>query len=261
MVGLGYLKIGAGQIIGEFIGRIVLAFTAMFQAIQKGFTFKSYNKPRIIELAHQYKDFPVYNSLPALADAIGMYIPALFIMSFFGAKEAGFYGITRDILSIPLVLISRNISQVLFERFAAKRNKGLPVYHEVKKLFLYLLASTVPFVLILIVIAPQLFAFVFSEKFYVSGEYTQILAVSYALRFVNGSLTVVFSALERIKVASYWQMYFFFAIVCLGLLKNTGISIKQFLWILMLVESISYIIYLYLCLKVSKEYDNSLQLR
>jgi O-antigen/teichoic acid export membrane protein len=260
MVWLGYLKVGAGQVIGEFTGRIALALTAMIQATNKGFTFKSYHKPRIKELAKQYKDFPLYNSLPALADAIGMYIPGIFISSFFGEAETGFYGISRFVLSIPLVIISRNIAQVLFERFAAKKNKSLPVYHEVKKLFFYLTAATIPFVIILIIIAPGLFAIVFGEKFRISGEYTQILAVAYALRFINGSLTVVFSALEKIKIASYWQMYFFFAIVSLGLLKSTGISVTQFLLILMLVESVSYIIYLYLCLKVSKDYDNSLQI-
>jgi O-antigen/teichoic acid export membrane protein len=258
MVVLGYLKIGAGQIIGEFTGRAALAVTAMFQAMKKGFTFRSYNKQRMKELAKQYRDFPLFNSLPSLADAIGMYVPGIFISSFYGEAETGYYGVTRFVLSIPLIIISRNISQVLFERFAAKKNKGLPVYHEVKKLFLYLTVSTIPFVIILVFIAPQLFSFVFGDKYFISGEYTQILAVAYALRFVNGSLTVVFSALEKIRIASYWQMYFFFAIVSLGLLQNFDVSMKQFLWILMLVESVSYCIYLYLCFKVSKDYDNSL---
>jgi len=258
MVVLGYMKISAGQIIGEFIGRAALALTAMFQAMKKGFTFRSYDNKRIKELALKYRDFPLYNSLPSLADAIGMYVPVLFITSLFSVKEAGFFGITRDILSIPLILISRNISQVLFERFAAKKNQGLPVYHEVKKLFLYLTVSTIPFVIILIFIAPELFSFLFGKQYYTSGEYTQILAIAYALRFVNGSLTVVFSALEKIRIASYWQIYFFIAIASLGLLQDVGVSMKQFLWILMVVESVSYCIYLYLCFKVSKDYDNSL---
>jgi O-antigen/teichoic acid export membrane protein len=259
MVGLGYMKIAGGQIIGEFTGRVALGITALFQSIHKGFTFKSFDASRIRQLAFKYRDFPLFNSLPALADAIGLYIPGMFISSFFGEAETGYYGITRFVLSIPLIIISRNIAQVLFERYAAKKNRHEPVYHEVKKLFFYLLYATIPFVIILELFAPPLFAFIFGEEWRISGEYTRILAISYALRFINGSITVIFSALEKIRIASYWQIYFFVIICSLGLLKNSGITIEQFLWILMLVESISYIIYIYLGLKVSKEYDRSLK--
>jgi O-antigen/teichoic acid export membrane protein len=261
MVGLGYMKISGGQIIGEFTGRVALGFTALFQSVNKGFTFKSYDAKRIRQLASKYRDFPLFNSLPALADSIGLYIPGMFISSFFGEAETGYYGITRFVLSIPLIIISRNIAQVLFERYAAKRNQQQPVYHEVKKLFLYLIVATVPFVLILVLFAPALFAFVFGDEWRISGEYTQILALSYALRFVNGSITVVFSALEKIRVASYWQMYFFIVICSLGFLKYFDVTMVQFLWILMLVESVSYIIYIYLGLRVSKDYDKSLKVK
>lgn len=258
MVALGYLQIGSGQIIGDFFGRIAMAIVAMFQAMKNGFTFKSYNKPALKQLATQYKDFPLYNSLPSLADSFGIYLPIILISNIFSDTEAGFYTNTRNLLSIPLIFISRNVSQVLYERFVDRKNKGLTIYTEVKKLFIYMSLAVVPAFIILVVISPQLFAFIFGKEWGESGVYTQILALAYALRFLNGSLTVVFSVLERIKLASIWQVYFFIAISSLWLLKNQGLTIYEFLFALMAVEAVSYCIYLYLTFKICREYDKSL---
>lgn len=258
MVVLGYLKVSGGQIIGEFTGRVAMSLTAMYQSLRKGFTLKNYDAVKIRQLAYKYRDFPLFNALPALADSIGLYVPGMFISSFYGEAATGYYGITRFVLSIPLIIISRNIAQVLFERYASRRNHRQPIYTEVKKLVIYLTTATIPFVLVLELYAPELFAFIFGHEWRISGEYTQILVVSYALRFVNGSITVIFSALEKIRIASYWQIGFFIAICSMGFLKQLGITIEQFLWVLMWVESVSYVIYIYLALWVSKHYDHSL---
>lgn len=259
MVVLGYAKFSAGQVLGDFFGRAAMGLMAMYQAFQHGFTFKSFEWNRVKRLASQYRDFPLFSTLPTLADSIGMYIPVMLISSLFSDNEAGFYTNTRNLLSIPLIFISRNLSQVLLERFVDRKNNGLPVLSEVRKIFWYLILSTIPFIIVLILFAPQLFAFIFGDKWIDSGVYTQILVVSYALRFVNGSLTVVFSALERIKLASYWQVYFFFAIISLSFLQYFNLTAYQFIGALMLVEAVSYSIYLYLVFKVAKQYDLSLQ--
>ncbi len=259
MVVLGYLSFGAGQVVGDFTGRAMMGLMAMFQAIKNGFTFKSFEWKRVKKLASQYRDFPLFSTLPTLADSIGLYIPVMLISSMFSDNEAGFYTNTRNLLSIPLIFISRNLSQVLLERFVSRKNNKLSVLPEVRKIFWYLILSTIPFIIILILFAPQLFVFVFGENWKDSGIYTQILVVSYALRFVNGSLTVVFSALERIRLASYWQVYFFFAIISLSLLKQFNLSAYEFIGALMLVEAISYSIYLWLVFKVARQYDASLK--
>ncbi len=259
MVALGYVKFSAGQVVGDFFGRAMMGLMAMYQAFRNGFTFKSFQWKRVKKLASQYRDFPLFSTLPTLADSIGLYIPVMLISSLFSDSEAGFYTNTRNLLSIPLIFISRNLSQVLLERFVNRKNNRLPVFSEVRKIFWYLILSTIPFIVILMLFAPQLFSFVFGKDWIESGIYTQILVISYALRFVNGSLTVVFSALERIRLASYWQVYFFIAIISLSLLKNFNLTAHQFIGALMLVEAVSYSIYLMLVFKVAKDYDRSLE--
>jgi len=259
MVVLGYAKFSAGQILGDFFGRVAMGLMAMYQAIRNGFTFKSFEWKRVKKLASQYRDFPLFSTLPTLADSIGLYIPVMLISSMFSDNEAGFYTNTRNLLSIPLIFISRNLSQVLLERFVDRKNNGLPVLSEVRKIFWYLILSTIPFIIILMIFAPQLFSFVFGSSWNESGVYTQILVVSYALRFVNGSLTVVFSALERIRLASYWQVFFFISIISLLFLRSFDISAREFITALMLVEAVSYSIYLMLVFKVAKDYDRSLE--
>lgn len=258
MLLFGFSKIGSGLLIGDFLGRFILGFVAYYQALRAGFTLKHYDPKNMLRLAVQYRDFPLFSALPTLADAIGMYIPVLLISSLYTDVEAGLYTNTRNMLSIPLIFVSRNLSQVLLERFVSKRNQNLPILPEVKKIFSYLSLFCIPFILLLLLFAPQLFAFIFGETWRESGVYTQILVLAYALRFVAGSIAVIFSALEKIKSASYWQVFFFISIISLLLLRPLQLSIFQFLSLLMLVESVSYVIYLFLIFRVAYQYDNSL---
>jgi hypothetical protein len=79
---------------------------------------------------------------------------------------------------------------------------------------------------------------------------------SYSLKFVVSPISIVFPALEKIKIASIWQIFYFCAIITLIFLPK--IAINDFLLIYVGIELIAYTIYFLLIYRITKNYDKSL---
>jgi hypothetical protein len=145
---------------------------------------------------------------------------------------------------MPLSIISVNISQVLLQRIVEKKNKGQNVYRELKRIFLILFAFSFLIFLVLQFFAPFLFALFLGAKWRTAGIYSSILATGFAIRFAVSPLSCVFTAYERVKSLSAWQIGYFIAILCL--LFCGDLSIENFLWLYTSIDVVAYSIYLWL---------------
>lgn len=240
----GLLHIPGGQILGDFSGRIGVTVMSSSQSARLGFTLKDFDFKLMKSLAKRYYQFAVYGSFPAFLNSVSSNIPILFVSNFFNENVVADFGYSRMILAMPLSIISVNISQVLLQRIVEKKNKGENVYRELKKIFLMLLAFSFLIFLVLQFFAPSIFAFVLGAKWETAGAYSSILATGFAIRFAVSPLSCVFTAYERVKSLSAWQMGYFFAILSLLLFPN--LSIESFLWTYTIIDVVSYTIYLWL---------------
>jgi len=243
----GYFAIYGGLIFGNMIGRAISSFVYVdkFLKNDKDLIFKI-DKNIMIKNMKKHKDFPLVNSLHAFSDIIRTSGSIMLISSFFGSSILGFYTLSLRVLQVPVSIIGSALGQVLYQKFTAIHNNNEPLYPYVKKVIIGLFIVSLPLFTILYFIAPQLFAFLFGEKWRVAGEYSQILVPYLFMNFLVSPISSIPVILEKQKEIFYISLFgnilFLIAIVIFNrydfLITLAIISISQFIFY-------SYVIYWY----------------
>ena len=197
---LKYIGINSGLILGNIVGRIVSVFVLIHKFIKNDRTSLQYVKKEvIIEQMIKYKDFPLVNSLHAFSDIARNSGSVMFISSFFGTTVLGFYSLSLRVLQVPIGIIGSALGQVLYKKFSSLHNDNQPLYPYVKSIMIKLVLIALPIFGILFFIAPDLFAFVFGEKWRVAGEYSRILIPYLFMNFLISPISNIVIVLEKQK--------------------------------------------------------------
>lgn len=124
---------------------------------------------RMAALFVAYRRFPGYSSLEALANAAGMQVPVIMIAAIAAGPEAGFLALATTIAQAPLGMLGGAIAQVYLSRAPGEHRAGGLGRFTLGTLGGLLKIGVGPLVLLGIV-APDLFALVFGERWRRSGE-------------------------------------------------------------------------------------------
>ena len=235
----GYSKVSYGLVFSDVIGNFVNLIIAIFQSYRKGFSFRLINYKGMKEVAIQYQDYPRYNLIPSLLSASAFLLPVIIINKTFSAEMAGYFDLSKLLLSIPLALISRALSNVLLQRVSAKYLQRESLLSDLKPIFYFVLLIALLEVLIVLLFGKSLFVLFFGQNWGFSGEISKTLVWSYALNFILAPFTDVLIALRKIKTYSYWQVSYFAAIISLFFLKS--VSFTTFLLYFISIEIFCYI--------------------
>lgn len=229
-----------GLVIGDFVGRIFYGIVSFFQLKKVGYLMNISNSEKL-KKAKQFDHFPRFNSIPALLDTFAVNIPLFVITSLFSTTLTGFFNITRQYIGSPLSLISSSVSQVYFPLITSKLNNGEKIKGDFLKLSLRLFLLACFSVLAVVFFAKPAFAFLFGDEWIQAAEFARILIFSFAVRFAVSPLSVIFPALQKVKVNAIWQVSYF-AVLCTLFFLNV-ISITDFLWLYVVLEIIMYGVY------------------
>ncbi|MCB0431128.1 MAG: oligosaccharide flippase family protein [Flavobacteriales bacterium] len=256
-VGMGWQNANLGGLIwSDLIGKGLLFIAGFVQVKRIGYAMRNINLSHMREMARRYAEYPKYNALPALADSLSLNIPVMMVFNFFGQQVTSFFNFSRQVIGSPLLLVSGSLSQVLFQRIARKKEAGESIRKMLMSTLGVLSLLALVYLAVIELTAEDLFAWAFGEPWRMAGYHARFLAISFALKFVISPLSIVFPALGAIKTGSIWQGVYFFAI---AVLFFAGVlSIRQFLWLYVAIESVMYLIYLYLALLVVNRYESSL---
>lgn len=189
------------------------------------------------ELAHQYRDFPLFRAPQDLLNALSHGLPVILLAGFYGPAIAGLYALSYSVLAAPVSLLGNAVGNVLYPRLAEAARNG----EDLRRLVLIptgglLLTGLAPFGTIML-FGPPLFAWVFGEEWREAGEYARWLALWMTFLFFNmpsnKAIPViglqhlqlgfgVFSTLTRL--AALWAGYHFFgkAIYSIALYNISG---------------------------------------
>lgn len=137
--------------------------------------------------AFRYRNFPKINASHALVGSFQENGIIFFMKSFFGTSVLGSYSFAYRLLSVPSSLISAAISQALMEKATKSVNNGETIKPMVLKIYKIVFILGAPLFLTLFLFAPDIFAFVFSEKFREAGVIAQILTPWMFLNFIANS--------------------------------------------------------------------------
>lgn len=187
-LGLGWWEAGP---VGLLLGHALLAGSGILALIRRNIgVFRLVSLPNMKSAFGQYRRFPIYSTFEALTNNAGMQVPVLLIAAYAVGPEAGFLLLATRALGTPVNLIGGAIAQVYLSRAPEEMRAGRLASFTVKILFKLAHLTIVPLVL-LALIAPCAFAFVFGEEWRRAGELIVWMTPWFVLKLLSSPVSMV----------------------------------------------------------------------
>lgn len=242
-----------GLVGGDIIGNFMNVISGLWQVRKHGFRYSFLRFGRMKGMFSRYREFPLYQALPALLNTASLMFPVLIISHLYDPFITAQFDLSRMVMALPLALISVSLSQVLLQKSAEKRLAGEPLLPLINRIFRYLVFFSLPAVAFIVVTGPRLFSFIFSSDYFMAGQYARVLIFAFSAQFLVSPLSILFTTLERMRVAAIWQASYFVAISSLFFLK--GIDITTFLYIFTGLTILAYGIYFLMIRFIVRQHD------
>lgn len=149
--------------------------------------------------AARFASFPKFSLGAELLNSLSNQLVVLLLPKFFGMAVLGWYAMGQRVIGIPTTLVGGAVGEV----FRSQASRDYAEHGNCREIFrktfkhLALLAAG-PF-LLLMVAAPEMFAWVFGESWRMAGRLTQVMSVMFLLKFIVSPLTHTFLLAGRQK--------------------------------------------------------------
>lgn len=145
----------------------------------------------------KFKKFPLFSTWSALINTASHQLPAWILAYYFSPKVVGYFAIATTVVSLPMDIVGQAVAQVFFQKASEANNHKdeLPIL--VEKIFNKLISIGLYPILMLIIIAQDLFTVFFGERWTEAGLYVQILGLMVFFRFISSPISTLFSVLEK----------------------------------------------------------------
>ena len=190
---LGPFMLIAGEIVSQVLGAISLGnlvFTKHWQF------FKAVRPKHIQLVAQRYHKFPVFTTWGGLLNTVSTQLPAILFATFFSPAVAGIYALANRILSLPMRFVGQAIGKVFLSKAAQARREG-NINDLVIKIYEKLAKIAMPPALVIAVIGPNLFAWMFGSEWREAGVLAQLMVPMLYCQFILSPLSNLFSILEK----------------------------------------------------------------
>jgi len=256
-VSLKYTGSSLGLLLGDIFGHCANITYGIYQSIKNGLKLRYFNIKKIRYVLNKYSEYPKYNLFPGLLSASSYLLPAILINKLFNSELAGFFDLSKLVLSIPMALIATSISNVLLERISAKFKKSDTIRKDLFSIAGFVIFIMIIEILIIVLWGENLFKIFFGKQWEYAGAISKILVWSYALNFLVASFSSIFISMKKIKILSLWQFLYFAAILMLFFFKH--IAFDQFLKIFVAIEISSYLSIILLMISIVYKYESKLK--
>ena len=256
-VTLAFLKNPAGLILSDIVGQTANSISTIIQSFRNGFSLKLISTNKLKYVASRYSEFPRYNLIPALMSTCSFFLPPVFINKFFSSESAGYFDLTKMVLSIPLAFVASSISSVLLQQVADSFNSKKSFISELKSTLWIVLAISFVESIVIMLFGIPLFKIVFGQNWGVSGEISRIMVWSFILNFIVSSFSCIFISMRKIKYYSIWQFCYFISILSLLLFRN--FEFTKFLKIYVLIEIVCYLAVLTMMFRIVMNYEKRIR--
>jgi len=216
---VGFFKAGVSGLISGQIISTLFANLKLFKNIVKDKELLSkVSKVKMIAWAKRYKDFPKYQVPHAMLNTFSSYLPVYMFTPFFGLGVVGLYALSTRIVLTPMMILAGASAKVYNQKVTQLYNEKGDAYGFTVRLLKSLLKKIVLPFLIIIIFAPDIFAFVFGSEWREAGVYTQILAPWLWMVFFTGTIAFIPSLLNMQKKALLIEvMYTVFRVFGIGI--------------------------------------------
>jgi O-antigen/teichoic acid export membrane protein len=250
---LGVLYWPTGMLLGYTLGWGVNVVMVYFQARAQGFHVRPFDLQRIRSEASHYRNFPLFNALPAVLHTAALSVPVFLLSAAAGDDITGQFNLSRQVVFLPSTFIAVAFAQVYMQRAAHAVVMGHHVMVELKATLRLLSLLAIAMAITLLAAGPELFALVFGEQWEQAGRFARILAIPIAVQFMVIPLAVVLPALGMIKAYSIWQVGYFGVVLVFSLTRLNGP--EEYLIGLAVLETLCYVALLALILRSARRHD------
>jgi O-antigen/teichoic acid export membrane protein len=115
---------------------------------------------------------------------------------FFNTAVVGYYALGQKMLSLPMNVVGNSIAQVFFPRAADASREG-NLNQLVMNTFDKLLNLGLVPILLISLVAPDLFSFIFGSKWLVAGQYVRWLSPWFLFVFITSPISTLYDVLGR----------------------------------------------------------------
>ncbi|TQV62443.1 MAG: lipopolysaccharide biosynthesis protein [Sulfurovum sp.] len=230
---IGFFKSGAtGLISGQILSHLFANMGLAKGIIKDKAFFNTIKKEKMINLAKEHKNFAIFQTPHALINALSSNVPIYMFSSFFTMSVVGFYAFSLRIVFSPLSILSSSVAKVYNQKVVEAYHNGEDSYQLTKVLLIKVTKTMIVPFLIIIIFAPQIFAFVFGENWKEAGIYTQITSPFLFLNLLVSSISFIPSLVGKQKKAltvSIIHLIFSVLFILIGVyFKNIYLSLGLF---------------------------------
>lgn len=247
----------AGLIYGDIAGNFVNVISGIYQCSRKGLSLSGMRATEIRRMAIRYKSFPLYQSFPSLLNTFASMAPVLFISYIYSAADTGYFDLANNVLILPVSLLSAALSQVIMQRVSANIQKRESIFPLFKQVIISVSLIALPGIIIIITAGKSIFGLVFGTQWELSGFYSKILVIPFAIHMVVSPVSIILTVLEKLKTVAMWQILYFAAVSCM-IFANT-LTLEWFLVIFAVLNVLFYLFYFILIRNEILKYEKSLR--
>lgn len=257
-VGFGIHGLLIAWLLSQFIPVIYILFKEKIQWKKDRFTFGI-----IKNVIKKYKDFPLINSLHAFTDIFATQVILFWMISaFFGEDNLGLFAQMNKYIKAPIVLITSAVSQVFYVEVSKAINDKRHIMPYLKQALKTTVFFALPFSLVILFFAPQLFSIYLGEKFIdygFAGKMAQAILPILFLMFVISPISGLPILFKR-QAKAFSMSLFGYTIAIIGLLIGNYFNLNIFdsLLIYSSLFSIYYLMLLVWYVKMIKSHDSHL---
>jgi lipopolysaccharide exporter len=189
----------AGMIIvGYLLGNAVVIAILGLKMVTNRYQIKfaDINKRKIITGMKRYSKFPIYTSWSVLINNASWHVPVILMGMFFNEATVGWYFLTFKIIQLPMSLIGKSVSRVIF-RYSSEHNDKNSLSNLVEAVTIRLFMLIALPALLLGLLGSESFSFIFGEEWVTSGLFAQILCPWMVIWFITSPVSCVYYVINK----------------------------------------------------------------
>ncbi len=154
---------------------------------------------RLWQVAMKHRHYALMQTPSALLNALGLYLPGMLMLPYYGAEFAGQFNLAQQIGFIPMGLVGASVAQVFFSEAASiarsEPGKLRPLFNSIsRKLALSSLLVMIPCLL-----APLVVPILFGRRWHGAGKLAAWLGFGLTLQFWVSPLSNMPNVVGRLK--------------------------------------------------------------
>ncbi len=218
-IGSGLAHLGAGGLVASNLIADSLATLSLGRTVLRDWPALrgSVSWRGLISVIREYRDFPLYSSPQYIVNSLSSGLAVLLLTRYYGLAVAGSYAFGARMIQVPMGFILEALRQVIYQKASEAEQDGKklgPLYLKTT-VGLFTIAA-VP-VLVIVVCAPSVFAWVFGSQWRGAGEFGRWIVLWMWLVFSNLP-AVIFARIIRIQRRVLMYDLLLFALRALALI-------------------------------------------